>query len=43
MADDFFPPREIPREENLLSAFADPFDPYMYEKLIEIIPNLNYD
>ena len=43
MADDFFPPRELPHEENLQSVFAEQDDPQMLEKLTEIIPKLNYD
>ena len=45
MADEFFPPRQIPNETNLKELFLrdDVKEVDMAQQLIEIIPNLNHD
>jgi len=45
IAEDFFPPREIPHDTNLKTLLLDQEieEDAMASKLIEIIPNLNID
>ena len=43
IADDFFPPRQLPQVENLQAIFAEEGDQERTEKLIEVIPKLNAD